>query len=94
MLTRPRKLKTVFVNHHAVALADVATVRDAVRFYDRRFIEEIERDAAEVMDANGWPLELDAVASERQNIYVCLLPWAERASNPHDGLGWAAPMGD
>jgi hypothetical protein len=50
-------------------------VRDAVRVNDSAFLKAIEFDKAELMDADGYPVPLDAPAVEWEHIYVCLLPW-------------------
>lgn len=75
MLLNQKREKPVFVNNFRIKVREKASVRDAIRVYDRAFLKAIEFSKAEVMDADGFPVPLDAPAVEWEHIYVCLLPW-------------------
>ena len=80
MAATQKRVKPVFVNDFRIKVWERSTVRDAIRVYDRAFLKAIEFSKAEVMDADGYSLPLDAPAIEWEHIYVCLLPWI---SVPH-----------
>ncbi|HEY3414244.1 MAG TPA: hypothetical protein VGM51_14485 [Armatimonadota bacterium] len=80
MIVTRKRVLTVFVNDFRVDVRERSTVRDAIRIYDRAFLKAIEFSKAEVMDADGYPVPLDAPAIEWEHVYVCLLPWV---SVPH-----------
>jgi hypothetical protein len=75
MVATQKKVLPVFVNDFRIKVREQSTVRDAIRVYDRAFLKAIEFSKAEVMDADGYPVPLDARAIEWEHIYVCLLPW-------------------
>jgi hypothetical protein len=75
MVMVQRRDLSVFVNDFRIKVRDKASVRDAIRAYDRAFLKAIEFNKAEVMDADGCPVPLDAPVVEWDHIFVCLLPW-------------------
>lgn len=68
---------TLFVNNQPVLLPEGATIHEAIRRFDRRFLKALLEDKAEVMDEEGWPVHLDQISEQEQRVFVCLLPWAE-----------------
>ena len=80
MAATQKRVIPVFVNDFRFKVRERSTVRDAIRVYDGAFLKAIEFSKAEVMDADGYPVPLDAPAIEWEHIYVCLLPWV---SVPH-----------